>query len=483
MTTKYIRAAGGASNVASTYELTPGGGETTTVPTSADTVIGHSTSGNLSVAATLACQGLDLNAYTGTVSGSSTINIGGSASAVGNVALRIGTSTTWSYTGTISFVATTATQQTITTSGKPLASTIAFNGAGGSWKCSDSFTTSGTINHTAGSLDTNGQSVTVGGYSSTGTTTRALTAGASTITVTNTGTSWTIIGSNFTYSLASSTLSFTGISGGRALTSTGITYGTLTDSGGTGVFTIAGSNNVFGTLTIATTLRQYQFLIQGNHTINAAALTGSSAVARMLVASATTGTPVTLTVNSWTAISNVDLRDITAAGTANWNLSSIAGGSGDCGGNTGITFTAPTTQYWVGATTAGNWADVTRWTSRVPLPQDNAVINLAFSSGIVITIDMPRIGKNVDFSGATWTGTALSINKSFALTVFGDLILADGMTHTNAVTITAEWREPHRLYMANTSVPAGIVYSMPTKQITNAGAMMAQVGFNGGLSG
>ena len=111
------------------------------------------------------------------------------------------------------------------------------------------------------------------------------------------------------------------------------------------------------------------------------------------------------------------------------------------------------------------------------------MINLAFSSGIVITIDMPRIGKNVDFSGATWTGTALSINKSFALTVFGDLILADGMTHTNAVTITAEWREPHRLYMANTSVPAGIVYSMPTKQITNAGAMMAQVGFNGGLSG
>ena len=482
MTTKYIRAAGGPSNVASTYELTPGGGETTTVPTSADTIIGHSTSGNFNVAAVFTCQGLDLSAYTGTISGSANFNIGGAAAAVGNIALRIGASTTWSYTSTISFVTTTGTVQTIDSGGKLLAN-IVFNGAGGSWQLAANLSMSGAITHSAGAFDTNGKSVTTAAFLSTGTGTRSLTAGTSVITVTNTGVPWNISGSNVTVSAASSTLAFTGTGGGRTLSSSGVTYGTVTDSGGTGVFSIAGSNNTIGTLTIATTLRQYQFTISGNQTINAASITGSSAVARPLIASATIGSPITLTVNSWTAISNVDIRDITAAGTANWNLSSITGGSGDCGGNTGITFSAPTTQSWVGGTTAGNWSDAARWTARVPLPQDNAVINLAFNSGIVITIDMPRIGKNVDFTGTTWTGTALSILKSIAFTVFGDLILADGMTHTNAVTITAEWREPHRLYMANTAVPSGIVYSMPTKQITNAGAMMAQIGFNGGLAG
>jgi hypothetical protein len=172
-------------------------------------------------------------------------------------------------------------------------------------------------------------------------------------------------------------------------------------------------------------------------------ITGASTTNRLLVSSGTVGTPGTITAASVTA-TNADFQDITAAGAANWDLSGIAGGSGDAGGNTGITFTAPVDQHWVSAS-GGNWSDVTKWTSRVPLPQDNVFFNNAFGTSQIITADMPRMGKNIDFTGATWT-TSLTLSSSINNTSFGSLTMIAGLANSlNALTWFLQGRGTHVL--------------------------------------
>jgi hypothetical protein len=123
--------------------------------------------------------------------------------------------------------------------------------------------------------------------------------------------------------------------------------------------------------------------------------------------------------------SYANFNDINALGLANWNLAGITGGSGDCGGNTGITFTAPTSQHWISAS-GGNTSDVTKWTSRVPLPQDDIYFDCAFGTAQTINFDITDIGRNIDFTGATWT-TSLTTSLTGG-SIFGSLTLIAGLT-------------------------------------------------------
>jgi hypothetical protein len=110
--------------------------------------------------------------------------------------------------------------------------------------------------------------------------------------------------------------------------------------------------------------------------------------------------------------------DITATNAV--DLSAITGGSGDCQGNTDITFTTAADQI---SAATGNWSTLATWqdgvgTDRVPLPQDDV------SCSHSVTVDMPRIGKSVTFSGA------ITITLSQATQMYGSLTLASGMTLT-----------------------------------------------------
>lgn len=139
-------------------------------------------------------------------------------------------------------------------------------------------------------------------------------------------------------------------------------------------------------------------------------------------------------------------RKATNSGT--WDLSAITGKSGDCGGNSGITFTTSAAQN---ATVAGtkNWSDATIWTSRVPLPQDDATAT-AWSSG-TLTADMPRLGRNIDFSGAT-AGRTLSINST-SNTIYGSLNLTKvtTLTTSGSFNFTFEGRGSYTLTSAGNS--------------------------------
>lgn len=157
-------------------------------------------------------------------------------------------------------------------------------------------------------------------------------------------------------------------------------------------------------------------------------LTGDSSINRLLVRTNTLWTASTITAAT-VSVSNADFQDITGAGAGSWNLSAITGLSGDCGGNSGITFTTPATTDCSAGTT---WSTAT-WSSRVPLPQDTATFS---GAGRTITQDMPRIG-SVNFtgsSGLTWT-------TSTACSVFGSINLTNlGTLTASTQKFTLEWR-------------------------------------------
>lgn len=163
---------------------------------------------------------------------------------------------------------------------------------------------------------------------------------------------------------------------------------------------------------------------------------------RYLIASNTIGTPRTITCNGTVTASNVDFRDITLAGTCNKDLSAITGGSGDCGGNSGIIFTTPQPQYFKKYASTANVGDAANWFSdlaltvvgRVPLPQDLGSKFLAgsFDRTCTVTCNVPRI-PCLDMSEVVNTVTWSLANS---IEVYGSYVLGDSIAQTGNFDIT-----------------------------------------------
>lgn len=286
-------------------------------------------------------------------------------------------------------------------------------------------TVTGTVTLTTGTLNTNGQICSWAGFSSSNSNARSLTLGSSTITISGTGTPWNLDGSNLTLSTGTATVTLTGVDAAMAPCPNSSSWAI----GSSIIFTGSGDHQIFvdggtlGNLTFtgtATKTDKIKFAgaktIAGTFTIN-----GNSAINRVLVYSSTLGTTRTITAATVT-ITNADFQDITGAGAGSWDLSAITGGSGDAGGNTGITFTTATTQTWSG-TSGGNYS-TNAWTTRVPLLQDTASFAVAFSGGQTVTMDMPRIGTQ-DWSGASGSPTA---NYTTNYSLYGSNTFISGMT-------------------------------------------------------
>lgn len=161
-----------------------------------------------------------------------------------------------------------------------------------------------------------------------------------------------------------------------------------------------------------------------------------STTKRTLIASSVIGVPRTITCNGTITASNVDFRDIIGAGAANWDLSNITGGSGNCGGNSGITFTPAQTQYFKHTLGAVNWSDVTKWFSnyertiqgRVPLPQDDAIFDEnSFTGASTLNVNVPRIGRKCDLS---------QINKNVAIAMLNTVQTYGGIRFSPQNTIS-----------------------------------------------
>lgn len=428
-----------AANTAN-WSATSNGAGGASVPTAADDVFVNASSGGgtLTIATNVAlAKSLDFTGFTGNL----VLNQGFTLSGGLTLGASMGTITGGGYFYT--FSATTdngGAGWPINMNGKAFpsgsASTFAFSGVGGKWvlQGNANFGTS-QINVSSGTFDTGNYNVTASGITSNSALARTLTFGSSAITVTAQANPWLIGGSAPTITANTAVVTVTGNTNGVAMGS--INYNGLSlvfnnQSTQAVVFTghfavrsitFTGSATKFGGASFAgNVVCTDSFVVNGN-----------SAVNRFLVTSTQAGNVISINTPSVT-LNNVDFMDISAVGAAApWTGTSL----GDCLGNSGITFPAGATQYYV-TNASSNWSDTSKWasssggtggTGRVPLPQDDVRFdaNSVTAGGRIISIDMPRIGCNIDLTGAGVNSPTLAPALS-TTTMYGSLTWAAGVT-------------------------------------------------------
>lgn len=172
---------------------------------------------------------LDFTGFTGSWTGTGTVNISGSLTMV------TGMSIAGAMTSPLKFNDTTGTTRTITSAGKVLISTVTFDGVGGVWQLADAFTSTSTITLTNGSFSTLGYAVQCTTLSSSNTNTRVLDITNSTITLvpTTVTTAWQLsTTTGLAFTSTGSRIVFRGSSTGNISFATGsLTYNDVEYSG------------------------------------------------------------------------------------------------------------------------------------------------------------------------------------------------------------------------------------------------------------
>lgn len=405
-------------NTTASWSASSGGACTASVPTSSDATLFDAnsfTAGSqvLTVDATASCLSMD---WTG---------------ATNSPTFSIGSSKTTSVSGSITFIAAMTVTQIInsylqmtdtgilTTNGITLSITgFRPNKNGGTITLGSDLTTTGLIQLYYGTFDTAGYDISCGAFGTQGYNPSSFTFGDSIITCT----SFSMVGST-TITCGTSSMRITGTG---AFTGNGKTYYEVQLNGTS--HTVSGSNTFTNFIRNGTATKTDTLTLTAGTTqtiTGVCSLIGNSATNRLLVQSSTLGTAATLDVDgAWTNTNAVDFMDITSTHAV--DLSSLVTYdkyTGDCGGNTNITCSTVDTET---LSATGSWSDVTKWTggvtNRVPLPQDTVS---AGGTGITITVDMPRIGASVTFTGTPTISLSNNINN------YGSFTLPSGCTYTH----------------------------------------------------
>jgi hypothetical protein len=457
------------------WALTSGGAGGQAVPTATDDVFFNAASGTVTVtvAAAANCLSLNFTGFTGTIAGTSNINV------FGNFTLSSGM--TWSHAGGLLFDSTTTGRQ-ITTAGRTISSAIFFgqNQAGGGWTLQDAFTTSSSITVTRGTFTTNNFNVTATQLLSNNTNTRTINLGSSVVTLSsNTPVNFTTsTGLTFnagTSSIVCSAVGATVAGGGLAFydiqyTSTAPTTRALDNVGSARNVTVSGLTSAGITAFVATA----NTTISGTLTLSA----GTNATMRTFVRSDTIGTTRTLTCAAVASLTDIDFRDITIAGAA----APVSGTRlGDCKGNSGITFPAAKTVYWR-ATSSTSWGTTsTQWAfsdggtpnlTAFPLAQDTVVFSATYpNSGNTSTINIAYNIGTIDMSARTSNTMTLATGTT-APQIYGNWINGTGTTLTGTGAMTFAGRG------SQTITSAGRTFTQPITVNSLGGSVTLQDAYN-----
>ncbi len=437
MAARYLKSAGGNFNGAN-WSATSAAGVDSLTPTAADDCIMELASGNCTINSGSVCRSLDctsgVGTYNGTITHTSgiTFNIGDGTAGAGNVALKLrcGTYTLGSATtSALAFISTSGTQQTIDVGGKTTGN-ITINGAGSNYQLADVITGAASWTYTAGTtFDANGKSITTTQLSTT----------------------------------------FTG--GGK-------TYATVNLNGSSNA-TINGANTFSGLQRVGTAASNNQLTLSADQTVTGSLSFqgGNSTTQRLYVHSSVRGTQRTITRTGATmdAWSNVDIEDI--AFDTSYDASAISGKSGDCGGNTNITFTSPQTNYYQTAvsdseSTTAKWflgSNGTGGAGRVPLPQDTGIFdsNSVTAGSQTITLDVQRHG-TLSFAGIANTP---ALTNNTGATFYGSLTLDAGLgTYTGGGSnLTFSTRGTLSITSAGKNIDNPITVDAPGGTVSLAG--------------
>ncbi len=399
--------------------------------------------------------------------------------------------------GKVYFEATTP-GQTITMGSKSFRKDVIFNGIGGAWTLQDAFSATETLRLNSGTLNSNNKTVNAGGFSSTGSLTRALNMGSSIFNITDAG-NWEAMPTGMSINSGTSVINCiytsTNFAGG------GFTYYDLnftsTSSGSVGaisgdntfhnvVFFPTGYVSGFNTFLNATfhnhagiqnscvyqnltfsAGRTYVLANGTTQTVNGVFTANGNCGGFIDIQSGTSGSQATISHPPGTVTTSfLILKDIKTAGGGTFTATN----SVDMGNNTGWTITgpAPKNLYWIN--NDGNWSDGNHWSLTsggapsgcAPSPVDNVFFDVnSFSlAGQTVTINV----SSAYCKNMTWTGV------------------------TNTPTLAGDLASTFKLYGSLTFVPgmnqsfAGPVYFESTttgQTITMAGKSVAYAIFNG----
>lgn len=308
---------------------------------------------------------------------------------------------------------------------------------------------------TSGTLDLNDQAVTALNLNTSTTPTRTLDMGASVITLTGNSPWNTSNSTGLTIIPGTSVINFT-----HGFPNPVFGTVTLNDIH----FTALQTGNPSGTISGAFTCRNLTFTpavlqrawlaIQNTITCTGTfAVAGTSPQQTVLIASSSETTARTISAAN-VSLSYAYFRDIAATGAATWSGTAV----GDCLGNTGFTFAAPVTRYWVGGT--GSYADTAEWSATsggasgasVPLPQDIPIFdeNSFSANGQTVTFNVYQIGA-IDATAVNRTGILFSL---ITTTNFHKGITSSAnVLFTGNVAMTMRGRSAHTLGGCNFQTP------------------------------
>ena len=488
--TRYWRGGTGTWDATTTtnWSATSGGAGGASVPTSADAVVFDSASN--ATAYTVTCTATQLRCASLTISGPASGNVTWAGTAPlaihDNVSLSA-TGITNSYTGSLTLTGST-TGKTFTVNGVNISSTITVNGVGSGWTLGSALSHLGNgFTLTNGSFSTGNYAWSPANVTISTANEKTLNLGSSSITLNSSAVGWSITNStNLTFNAGTSTITDPSPkTTGGGFSGAGLTYYNVafTNSGVNLTFT---GSNTFNNLTIGGRSSAGVQIVQisANQTINGTLTlsAGTDATCRTFVQSDTLGTTRTLTCAAFSA-TDADFRDITIAGAA-----APASGTrlGDCKGNSGITFPAAKTVYYVGIG-GGNWGSTGGWAftsggtadaTAVPLAQDTAIIdNAKLTSGSTITVNAAYNIGTIDMSARTSNTMTLATGTTTP-TIYGNWINGTGTTLTGTGIMTFAGRGSQTITSAGKTFTQGFTINTPGWSVSLSDAFTSSTSSN-----
>lgn len=428
---------GGSGNTNSTtnWSATSGGSSGASVPTSGDDAYwdGNSGSGTVTVNATLSVRTFDMSMFAGSLTVTSNVSCGGHfrlGSGMGSV----------SGSGILTLAATTdngGVGWDVNLGGKALGGACNVNGNGGRWEQSSAFACASTFTRSAGTWNSNSYALTVGTFTSSGGTARGGNFGTSLITCVSTNTSLAHSGNNDSTDISTAVFDIRATA--NIPTYNGKTPGEIrvTAAGYVHVGSPPGTVDKI-VRTISGSVQSDGIVFSGDVTCNTLELTGSSNPNLLRVMSTYEGGTRTITAGATTITGDVSFQDITAAGAA--APFTGAGLMGDEQGNSGITFTASATQTRDSG--SGAWGSAARWTSRVPLPQDDVVIGA--TAGAITSTNVACMGRDLDMSAYANTMTITSTSTPYR--IYGGVKLGGSTNNPNTCYVHLKGRGTHEIW-------------------------------------
>ncbi|HET6558054.1 MAG TPA: hypothetical protein VFG54_12115 [Prolixibacteraceae bacterium] len=398
------------------------------IPTSADNVIFDTNSGTGTITVNAVANMQDFTCLN--IQAITLANAAYNFNVYGSLTLHANLTSNFTGTGYLQFKATSL-GKTITSNGNTASwNRLYFDGVGGEWTNQDDWNLGSTgIFHVNGTWNTNSKTITSTGNYILGMGIKTWTLGSSIINISSFLNSSNNEWGNFTIQAGTSTINCSGEFTPSTVRKT--FYNVVAAS-------MNGYNiHIFNNLTILSVNGAGMQLYSTGIVVNDTLTVKGTSAKRALIFGYILGTKHTITANN-VVFEYVDFRDTKFTNPI--DLSLIVGGSGDCGGNENITFTPSQTQYFKHTSGAVNWSNVGKWFSdqaktiagRVPLPQDDAVFDAgSFTGASTLTVDAPRIGRNLNMEAVNQVITMTLANT---IECYGSFILGNNIETLFGVT-------------------------------------------------